>query len=156
MSPGGFCGMFSTQFLTQAFLCLLRSAEHASYLPFHGPRAGHEHVPASLAVPVGVLHGDWLRLVGHPAPRPAQYGPEPGGEAARRVHAAERGPAAGQRGWELPVTQRVGTGRGLGAWEAGAVTAGAQRAVTAWPCCLCLSSSWVVKDLFVQHSLSLP
>lgn len=68
--------------LDMIFCCLLSSAEHASHLPLHGPRAGHEHVPPSLAVPVGVLHGDWLRLVGHPSPRPTQHGPEPGGEAA--------------------------------------------------------------------------
>lgn len=77
-------------------LRFLPSAEHAPHLPLHGPRAGHEHVPAALAVPVGVLHGDRLRLVGHPAPRPAQHGAEPGGEVARGVHAPERGPAAGQ------------------------------------------------------------
>ncbi|XP_049495416.1 mediator of RNA polymerase II transcription subunit 16 isoform X1 [Panthera uncia] len=71
------------------------AAEHASHLALHGPRAGREPGPAALALPAGVLHGDRLRLVGHPPARAARHGAEPGGEAARGVHAPERGPAAG-------------------------------------------------------------
>lgn len=75
--------------------CLL-TAPHAASVALHGPDAGHEHDSAPPAVPAGVLHGDGLRLVGRPAARPAHHGAQPGGEAARGVHEAEPGAAAGQ------------------------------------------------------------
>nr|KAF6401749.1 mediator complex subunit 16 [Rousettus aegyptiacus] len=72
-----------------------REAEHAPHLAVHGPPAGPEPSPAAPALPAGVLHGDRLRLVGHPAARAARHGAEPGGPAARGVHAPDRRPAAG-------------------------------------------------------------
>lgn len=53
---------------------LLISVAHDPSVSIHGPNVGHEHTPAAPAVPLGVLHGDGIRLVGRAAARAARHG----------------------------------------------------------------------------------
>ena len=73
----------------------LTPAAHDPGVSLNGSDVGHEHTVAPSAVPSGILHGDWLRLVGCPAPCTARDGPQPCGEVTRGVHETEPSPAAG-------------------------------------------------------------